>query len=339
MTVRFGLWLCSQYSRGVPLQPCLDDLIKQVRVARAVGFDSIWTGHHYLMATYQQFQPLPLLARLAGEAEGMAVGTSLTLVPLHHPVELAELVATMDIITRGCFVWGVGVGYRSEEFEAFAVPRAERAARFEESLAIVRALWTGEAVTFEGRFYALRDAVASLRPVQQPHPPIWVGASSLAGARRAARAGDAILLNIGSTLEAMRQHLDAYGATLAELGRPRPVVRTLARDIYISGTDEDAWRLGADILWRRHRSYGEWGMDRDMLEADRLDRPIADMARGRFVIGSPDTCRRELATYIRELDVNYILLRVQNPGVPQATALRAIELLGKDVFPAIRHQR
>jgi alkanesulfonate monooxygenase SsuD/methylene tetrahydromethanopterin reductase-like flavin-dependent oxidoreductase (luciferase family) len=338
MTVRFGLWLCSQYLRGDSLQARFNDLVDQVRLARDVGFDSIWTGHHYLLSTYQQLQPFPLLARLAGEAEPMAVGTSLTLVPLHHPVELAEMVATMDVITRGRFIWGVGVGYRTEEFEAFGVPRAERAARFEESLRIVRALWTGEAVNYHGQFYALRDAMISVLPVQQPHPPIWIGASSLAGARRAARLGDAILLNIGSTLDAMREHLSVYRATLAEVDRLWPTVRTLARDIYLSETDEEAWNTGAEILWRRHRSYGDWGMDRDMLDVDRLDRPVAEMARGRFVIGGPESCREQLETYIEALDTNYILLRVQNPGVSQATALRAIQLLGEQVFPSIRRR-
>lgn len=334
--VKFGLWLCSQYSQEDSVQDRFNGLIEQVRLAREVGFDSIWTGHHYLMETYQQLQPFPLLARLAGEAEPMAVGTSLTLVPLHHPVELAELVATMDIVTGGRFIWGVGVGYRAEEFDAFGVPRRERGARFEESLQIARALWTGEPVTYEGQFYRLRDAVTRLRPVQQPHPPIWIGGSSLPGARRAARLGDALLLNIGSTLEAMREHLATYRATLTELSRPSPAVRALARDLYLAETDEAAWRGGAETLWSRHRSYGEWGMDRDMLAADRLDRPVAEMARGRFIIGSPETCRQQLQAYIDELDVNYVLLRVQNPGTPQTTALQAIRRLGEEVFPALR---
>lgn len=201
MTVRFGLWLCSQYPLGDSLEERFDDLIEQVCLARNVGFDSIWTGHHYLMPTYQQFQPLPLLARLAAEAGSMAIGTSLTLVPLHHPVELAELIATMDITTRGRFIWGVGVGYRVEEFEAFGIRREERAARFEESLQVIRALWTRDSVTHEGRFYSLRNAVTRLRPVQRPHPPIWIGASSVAGAKRAARLGDGILFNTSGRLQ------------------------------------------------------------------------------------------------------------------------------------------
>lgn len=334
--MKFGLWLCSQYPLDDSLSARFEDLIAQVRLAAKVGFDSIWTGHHYLMPTYRQFQPLPLLARLAAEAGDMAVGTSLTLVPLHHPVELAELVATMDIVCRGRFIWGVGLGYRDEEFEAFGVPRRERAARFEESIDVIRRLWAGGPVTHDGRFYPLRNAITNLMPVQRPHPPIWIGASSIAAARRAARLGDAVLLNIGATLQSMREHMAAYRATLDGLQRPWPAVRTLARDLYIAPTDDVAWRLGAPVLEARYRSYGRWGMDRDMATADRLDIPLSQLAHGRFVIGSPATCGEQLQEYVDELDVNYVLLRVQNPGVSQQTALQAIEALGASVFPVLR---
>lgn len=135
----------------------------------------------------------------------------------------------------------------------------------------------------------------------------------------------------------MKEHLAAYRSTLSDLGRPWPPVRALARDLYIANSDDEAWQDGAEILWRRHRSYGLWGMDRDMMEVDRLDLPLVAMARGRFIIGSPESCQKQLQSYIEGLDTNYLLLRVQNPGVAQQVALHAIRLLGEEVLPALRH--
>jgi alkanesulfonate monooxygenase SsuD/methylene tetrahydromethanopterin reductase-like flavin-dependent oxidoreductase (luciferase family) len=335
--VKFGLWLCSQYALDDSLPDRFEDLVAQVRLAGQAGFDSIWTGQHYLMPTYQQFQPVPLLARLAGEAGAMSIGTSLTLVPLHHPVELAETVATLDIVCRGRFIWGVGLGYRDQEFEAFGVPKRERAARFEESIALIRRLWAGERVTHEGPFYALRDAVMHLRPVQRPHPPLLVGASTVAAARRAAQLGDGILLNIGATLDSMMEQMAAYRAGLQAIARPTPPICALARDVYIAATDDEAWTVGGPMLEARYHSYGRWGMDRDMPAIDRLDLPLADLARGRFVLGSPESCRQQLQRYVEELGVDYLVLRVQTPDVPQKTALHAIEWLGGHVLPELRN--
>jgi len=339
MSMKCGLWLCSQYGLDDSLPDRFDDLVEQVRLAGQAGFDSIWTGQHYLMPTYQQLQPFPLLARLAGEAGSMGVGTSLTLVPLHHPVELAEQVATLDVVCHGRFIWGVGLGYRDEEFEAFGVPRRERAARLEEAIALIRRLWTGERVTHDGPYYPMRDTTMALRPVQRPHPPIWIGVSTVAAARRAARIGDGILLNIGATVASLKEQMSAYRTTLEELGRPEPRGCALARDLFVAATDKEAWEVGGPILEARHHSYGRWGMDRDMARVDRLDLPLCELARGRFVIGSPETCRQELQGCVDELGVDYLLLRLQSPGASQQATLHAIQTVGERILPALRWRR
>jgi alkanesulfonate monooxygenase SsuD/methylene tetrahydromethanopterin reductase-like flavin-dependent oxidoreductase (luciferase family) len=176
----------------------------------------------------------------------------------------------------------------------------------------------------------------ALRPVQRPHPPVWIGVSTVAAARRAARIGDGILLNIGATVTSMKEQMAVYRTTLHEIGRSLPMDRALARDLYVAATDEEAWEVGGPILEARHHSYGRWGMDKDMTRVDQLDLPLVQLAKGRFVIGSPDTCRQELQRCVDELDVNYLLLRLQSPGGSQKATLRAIQTLGERVLPVLR---
>ena len=135
-------------------QPASDDparrfaeTLEQVRLVRSLGFDSIWAGEHHITPGFHFFPELPLLQRLAGEAEDLWIGTNVTLLPLHNPVELAEAGAFLDVITGGNFPLGVGLGYRPEEYQIFGVPMSERVSRFTEAVEIIRRLWSEDQVT------------------------------------------------------------------------------------------------------------------------------------------------------------------------------------------------
>ncbi len=127
-----------------------------MRLARAVGFSSVWASQHYLSDPFTYFQPLPTLGRMAAEAEGMQLGTGVLLLPLHQPVDLAEQLATLDVISGGRLIVGVGLGYRDAENEAMGVNPRERVGRFEEGLAALERLWSGEPVDYQGKHFSLR---------------------------------------------------------------------------------------------------------------------------------------------------------------------------------------
>ena len=152
-----------------------------------------YSGQHYLNeGNNKALQLVPLLARLIPEAGDMKTGLGILLLNLHNPVYVAgETVATLDIIARGNFIFGVGLGYRETEFAAFGVPKGERVKRFEEYIDVVYKLWSGEPVTFEDPTCKLDEAVLNIRPVQQPGPPLWIAANNDVAIRRAARLGDA----------------------------------------------------------------------------------------------------------------------------------------------------
>lgn len=334
--MRFGLELNTQYPAGDAPAARLEENLEQVRAARDAGFDSVWAGHHYLSTPYQMFQPLALLARLAPEAGDMLVGTNIFLLTIHNPVYVAEQVATLDAITHGRFVFGVGLGYRAEEFEAFGVPMKTRAARFVEVLEATRRLLTEEEVTFEGEHVRIVKARLMLRPVQKPHPPIWIAASGDAAVARAARMGEAWLINPHAGLETLARQMQLYRETLAAAGRPFPADVPIFKELSIGETREEALSVARSSLEKKYLSYARWGLDKPMPAGENLNRAVDELARDRFIIGTPAECCREIERYHQVLGVNHFILRIQWPGFEQRDGLRAIRLLGREVIPAFR---
>ena len=192
--MQLGVYLNAQHPAGEDPGRRFAELVEQVRLIRTLGFDSIWGGEHHATPGFHYFPLLPLLQRLAAEADGLWVGTNLILLPLHNPVEVAEIGAFLDVITGGRFLLGVGLGYRAEEFAIFGVPMAERVSRLGEGIEIIRRLWTEDEVTHHGRHWRLDGVTIRPRPLQQPRPPILVGSQVPAGITRAARIADGWLV-------------------------------------------------------------------------------------------------------------------------------------------------
>ena len=151
--VKIGLCLPSESDTGAPMLERLDVLIESTRMARDYGFDTVQVGQHYVQYPLQVLQPIPLLGRLAAESGDMQLGTCILLLPLLHPVDVAEQVATLDHLCGGRFIFGIGLGYLETEFHAFGVDKKRRVSRFEESLAVIKQMWTQDEVNFEGKTF------------------------------------------------------------------------------------------------------------------------------------------------------------------------------------------
>src|SRR5437868_6411334 len=187
--MKFGMFVSAQQPRSDDSVVRFREAVEQARLAKQAGFDALAAGHHYLSPPYQSLQSLPLLARLAGEAPGLELCLSVLLLAMLNPVQTAEEVASLDIMSEGRVVFGVGIGYREVEYEAFGMTARERVPRMLEALELIKRLWTEEVVTFEGRFFRVHDATCTIRPVQKPYPPIWIAANADQAVVRTARLG------------------------------------------------------------------------------------------------------------------------------------------------------
>jgi len=331
--MKLGLALSVQHPADDPQDLRFREHLEQVRLARAVGFQSVWASQHYLAQPYTYFQPLPTLARVAAEAEGMTLGTGCLLLPLHQPVDLAEQTATLDVISGGRLIVGVGLGYRDAENEAFGQEPRQRLRRFLEGLEALERLWTGEPVTVVGRHVSLRGVRISMRPLQRPRPPLWIAANSDAGIRRAARLGDTWLLNPHTTLPTLERQLALFRAERQAAGRPPAGEVPLTRELYVAPDHGAALAEAAPLLSGKYEAYRRWEQDRALPEGETFAGGFADLARDRFVVGDPGAVRDELARYRQRLGVTTMIVRLQWPGLDQARVLRAIRLLGEQVVP------
>ena len=335
--MKIGFFITNQYLPGESMPRKIEESAEQVRAARDAGFDLICTGQHYLAAPYQMSASFPLLARMAAEAGDMEVAATVVLVPLHNPVELAESVATMDAICNGRFIFGVGLGYRDEEYTAFGLERGERVSRLREALEVMKLLWTQEEVEFEGKYYRVPRVSPATRPVQQPHPPIWVAANNDVAIRRAARWGYPWLVNPHATMEMVAGQWQGYKAALEQAGQPTPEALPMMRELYVAQDRETAYVESEPYLASKYAAYAAWGQDKALPGEESFSVPYQDLARDRFLLGSPEDVVGEIRRYERELGVNYLIFRMQWPGMSQEQTLRQIDLLGREVIPRVRH--
>ena len=329
--LRHGLFLNTQLPSEQDPGRFVEELLEQVSFVREARFASVFCGQHFLTEPFGMLQTVPLLARVAGESGHMSVGAGILLVTLLNPVEVAENVATLDAITGGRSVLGVGLGYRQVENDAFAVPE-RRVATFRDKLDVVRRLLEGEAVTAEGAGYRLEGARLSLLPVQRPRPPIWIAANNDVAVRRAARLGDTWFLNPHVTLDELERQIAIFRD---ERGGP-PDELPAIRELCVAATDEEALAIARPYLAPKYEAYVAWGQSEALPPSDTLRREWEELlAGGRFIIGGPETVGSAIRAHRDRLGVTQLVYRVQWPGMPHAEALRTLRLLAEEVLPRL----
>lgn len=311
------------------------DHLEQFRGARDAGFDVYCWAHHYLIDPFQHFQPFPVLARLAAEPGKMKLATSVLLLPLLNPVDVAEQVATLDHICEGRFILGLGLGYRPEECEAFGTRMSQRGARSTEALALMQRLWTEDGVTHHGRYYRVSNARPTARPYQKPHPKIWLAGMSDPAVRRVGREGHILFIGPAQPYATIRRQIGLYHQSLAEHGHAVPEDMVIVREFFCAGSREEALESARRGFERKYREYAAHGLHGDDPELTRkVTGDLEGLMDDTFIVGSPQECIEQIGRY-RDLGFTDISLRLFYPDMPQRDVLEHIELVGKEVLPAV----
>jgi alkanesulfonate monooxygenase SsuD/methylene tetrahydromethanopterin reductase-like flavin-dependent oxidoreductase (luciferase family) len=331
--MKFGLFALFQALSEDSAAERLEELLAQVGVAKRYGFDSILVGQHYLSSPYQMLQPIPLLGRIATVADGMRIGTGIILLPLLNPVAVAEEAATMDVICGGRFILGVGLGYREVEDHAFGVKREEKAQRLGEAIGVIKLLWEGKTTDFKGKFFQLKNAKIGVKPLQKPRPPIWIAGNDDSAVVRAARLGDAWLVNPHASLTTLIKQVKKYTDSLSEARKPFPVEFPIIREAYVSGSDERAFGEVRPYLEAKYKTYTAWGQESAFTEKDPLTRPLSELAVDRFIIGSPSRCVEVLSRFVEKLRVNHVILRMSWPGMKHTSVIESMKIFSEKVLP------
>ena len=310
--------------------------LELVRCADRLGFDGVVKGSHFSASPFQSVQQIPFLAYCAAIAPRLRIILGLVLVPLHKPLELAENLATLDLLCGGKLVFGAGIGYRDVEFKAFGVPRGKLGPRFEATLAAIRRLWTEDSVTLKGDGWELDQAACPVKPLQQPTPPIWIGGNADVAIERAARIGDCWYVNPHNTLATIERQMDLYKRALDAAGRPFPAELPMRREVFVAPTRAEAIRRAQPYLEEKYKAYRAWGQDKVMPEGDDFDHAFNELLEDRFLFGSPQEVADQLNRLTARLGVTHLVASVHWPGMPNSLALEQLHLLAEEVRPLLR---
>lgn len=319
-----------------------EQVAEAVQHAEALGWDGCLFGEHHGSPANDRPQLLVYLAALAARTRRIRLGTSILLSALHHPIAVAEAAAMVDVISGGRLILGLGLGYQPQDFRQFGVPFGQRVSYFEESVEVIRAAFTRERFSYAGRRFRFDEVAVYPRPVQQPHPPLWLAAWSTAGARRAGRLGDAYVTDPIQNLEATAAFAGAYRAAAAEAGRPAEVV--IMREILCAPTRSEAIDRYGEGLVATYRYYWQNGGFTSEFEPwvkeveSAEDLTFEMLAKDRAIYGSPEDCLGQLEQWVRTLGASHVQLTIPHRsrvGLREAQ-LEAISFLGERLVPRLR---
>jgi alkanesulfonate monooxygenase SsuD/methylene tetrahydromethanopterin reductase-like flavin-dependent oxidoreductase (luciferase family) len=249
----------------------LDEAIEVIAAASSFGFDWISMGQHWMSYPTIWPQPFPVLARLAPETGTMQLKTSVLLVPLLNPVEVAENVATLDHLCHGRLVLGIAVGYREKELTAVGLTRGDRGPKLTESLEIMKQLWSGEEVTYAGRYTHVDKGRLGFTPFQKPHPPIEIGAQSERAVKRAARIADGVFIGPQVAWKDVHALADTYRQERLASGHAEIGIVGASRSLMLGASKEDAAARARQYLEKTFNMYSSWQMQEASMVQLQLD--------------------------------------------------------------------
>ena len=334
--IRIGLFLTNQHPLGTDLVSAMQDQLRMVRAARDCGWDSVWAGQHYLPDGMAMPQCVPFVSRITAESGEMEVGIGILLLALHNPLDVAETWASVDVLCGGRLVFGVGLGYRDVEYRAFGLDPRQKVSRFEANLDLVKRLWSEDEVDSDLPWCTLRSATLNIRPTRQPRPPIWIAANAHPAVERAARMGDAWLINPHATDETIIGQTALFRSVREQAGLPPAATMPAIREIYCAPTRALAMERAAPFLAKKYRHYADWGQDKALPGDEDFRVGFEELAEGRFIVGTPDDCLEKLLPWRDRLGVDHFIFRTDWVGMPVDTALQSVDLLNREVVPVLR---
>jgi probable F420-dependent oxidoreductase len=309
------------------------EALDEVTRAEDLGFDSVWMEEHHSVRDHYWPSPLPVLAGFATRTSRLLLGTDILVAAFYHPARLAEDVALLDVMSSGRMVLGIAIGYKPDEFALYGVDLEKRGARFEEQMAIVKGLWTGDRIDFRGRYYTVSGRLEP-KPVTRPHPPVWIGGWGDLTLRRAATLADNWIpgptADLARLLAGKQRFLDnrrAAGRTQAITDWP------LTRDVIIAESDRRARELAEEHIMVAYRREYAGGWRHPFIDAGiatDLDKLRAD----RFIIGGPDECIRQIRRFVEQYGMTHLICRTFFPGMPHAHIMEELRLIAREVMPA-----
>lgn len=344
--MEFGVFLEFPVLEGKTEKDAFDDSMKLVDLAESLGVGSMWLAEYHFSPGRVMASPITISAAAATRTKNIRLGTGVILLPLAHPVRVAEEIATLDLISGGRVEFGVGRGTFPNVHEGFGSPFAESRGRFEESLEIITKAWTNETFSFHGEYYHLDDLTVTPKPLQDPHPPVTVGVTSVESFAITGRMGYDIFVNPSRvfSLPDLKPAIDDYHKAWKDAGHPGRGKVGLRLPVYIADDAQKAhdepmesalFSMGR--LSNRVASYaeyggttGNWGAEADRVKNMSYD----DWVREKVAFGTHEAVTEKLQSLIEALGLDRVIFEVNFGNlIPNENQVRTMTMMMEKVAP------
>jgi luciferase family oxidoreductase group 1 len=341
--INFGTFLLMQSPSARSSQEIYTRAIDVAQAAETLGFRNIWLAEHHFSTYGYLSRPAQLATFIAAKTTRLRVGTAVIVVPLHHPLVIAEEIATLDLLAGGRVDIGLGRGYQHYEFERLGLELDSARARWEESVDVILKAFSGEPFTYDGKIFKIPETTIFPQPFQKPHPPIWVTAQSPESIEATVRRGFNVLTGgFGVPIERMAEFRRLFDRLVGEAKPARTPEVGVQRAVYVTDSVADAraaaeearWNMRVTLSLRNHYERVERGR---AIAVPAPKEPDVDDLLDRFlVIGTPDTVIRQI-TRIKELvGISHFNCSFWFGDVEHPRILKSMELFAREVMPAFR---
>jgi len=338
--VRFDIHLLPTYfpERDPPFETFFQQVLEQVELAEELGWERFWfTEHHFLLYGGPIPNPAVMMAAAAARTRRLRLGSAISILPLHHPIQIAEDYAMVDVVSGGRLEFGLGLGNTALDYEVYGVPREESRARFREAAELILKAWTNERFSHAGRFWRCEEVAVYPRPVQRPHPPLWVAGHSPESLGWAGQHGANVMLVAHPyPPEDYRAGMAAWRDGLARAGiGPGERHAKLHVRVWIDDDAERA-RQAAEAAILRYDQISAVGRNPRLSHADGYDWE-AMLASGRNVYGNPEQCIKAFESALRSYEPDILSTTFNFGGLPHEQIKKAMRLFAREVMPAFEH--
>jgi alkanesulfonate monooxygenase SsuD/methylene tetrahydromethanopterin reductase-like flavin-dependent oxidoreductase (luciferase family) len=337
----FGLITCQRYPGDTRTWPeVYADALDLAVAAEQAGFDSVWTSEHHFFEDGYMPSLIPFCSAVAARTERVQIGTACLLAPLYEPLRLAEDAATVDVISRGRFVLGLGQGWRGEELEAFGASLGERHVALEDAIATLRQAGGGGPVT-GGTLSRYPGVFVTPRPTNDVSVPVWIAGGSRPAVKRAGRIADGFVGNFGATPDEYAQQVEWILEELEAQGRSADDF-TFSLHLPTFAWPDNAWRTILPYYAYLQSTYaryyaGDRSSDRKPLAVPTITAEDEERLRRGIVAGTPEEVVEQLREYERRAGVEiHFIARLYWPGLDLSTQREALELFARDVIPSFK---
>ena len=342
----FGLFFLMQRDEAWTEQAVYDSALEQMLAAEGLGYHSVWIAEHHFN-DYGLCPAPPVLASfVAARTRTLRLGMGVSLLPLHHPVDLAEQLAVLDVVSGGRLDVGIGRGGTLQDYETFQSDRQDSRARVEEGVALMRQCWSGRPFDFTGRFHSADRLHARPRPVQAPHPPLFIAANSEDSVRSAARLGLPTLSSFFVPAAELQRRHRIYREESRAAGRSDAEIEACERAswgmrvVHVAPDRDEALRaVEAPFMGYQQRLAMVRSEVRGGAIPDSFDRSLVQLRpfreyldAGLAMVGTPADVRKGLQEFVDATGYGRVLLLMAIPGLPTESALRSMRLFAEEAW-------